>query len=146
MSFNITTVDQHLFVSEDNNTIANYKLQHISNWDMIITYLEITVAIMCPVIVFLFNVFPKPINILLGIAVIVVVCLFVLLTMFYFYMNLYFILVWLVSLWLCCVIGDRKNKTFESNVTEFILVSIYFSTYMMSFFKAISHIYYVIFF
>ncbi|CAG2238732.1 unnamed protein product [Mytilus edulis] len=45
LGFNLTTIDPHLFVSADNNTIANYKLQHSTGWHKSITYLEITVAI-----------------------------------------------------------------------------------------------------
>ncbi|CAC5364678.1 unnamed protein product [Mytilus coruscus] len=58
ISFNRTTVDPHLFVSEDNNTISNFKLRSkrtsLSGWDIRILFIEIAFFTVSTILCFLF--------------------------------------------------------------------------------------------
>ncbi|XP_052099728.1 uncharacterized protein LOC127734113 isoform X2 [Mytilus californianus] len=145
ISFNRTTVDPHLFVSEDNNTISNYKLQNSSGWDMSIMYLEIAFLIMSTVFILLV-ILKFENNILGNILVSAAVFLSVLLSIYYIYMNWSLRLLLIVSILLGTVRIDLRNMKFESNIKDYTFLSILCSTYIMSFFKAIGYIFNLIFY
>ncbi|XP_063435517.1 uncharacterized protein LOC134716449 [Mytilus trossulus] len=150
-SFNRTTVDTHLFVSEDNSTISSCKLwpkeTSFTRWDISIMFIEIAFFIVSTILCIIFMFYNHSCDRFVGDSVFFTSCFLCLpLSLYYLYISWSMYLLVEVSTLLGILLYQLKYTRIESDLMPYAFFTFLDSTYIVILFKILKYIFYLIFF